>query len=90
MGSWNPLWQSTHEIQKTNVHWAGHFSPLYVLFPSYTVAAALDLNMEAFHNDISESKRTGVPLHGFILWDQKIMDVNIRSTITVKDSLPRK
>lgn len=66
-------------------------SGLLILFPFCTVAAALDLNMELFHDDIYESKRrTGLLLHGFIPCCQKIMDADIRSTLTVKVSLPRK
>jgi len=66
-------------------------SGLLMFFPFYTVAAALDLDMELFHGDMYESKRrTGLLLHGFILCCHKIMDVNIRSTLTLTLSLLRK
>lgn len=44
--------------------------------------------LHLFHVDIYEIKRrTGILLHGFILCCQKIMDANIRSTLTVKGIL---
>lgn len=66
-------------------------SGLLTLFSFYTVAAELHLNMELFHGDIHENKRrTGIFLHGLILCFQKMMDMNFRSTLTVKVSLLRK
>lgn len=36
----------------------------FLMFPFYTVASELDLNIELFHVDIDESKRrTGILLH---------------------------